>query len=101
IVRRLLGAKIDETPAIIGELAGYRRWADPQLEQVLADPGAGSDHQLHARLGLLPVDRRQVAPLREDLLGANANDFRVIRDALSPYRDDLVEGLWEIVESGR
>ena len=36
-VLRLLSSNIAETPAVIGELAAYRRWADPMLKEVAAD----------------------------------------------------------------
>jgi serine/threonine protein kinase/formylglycine-generating enzyme required for sulfatase activity len=100
-VRRLLDAKTAEIPAIIDELAGQRRWADPLLEKVLADPAARSDRKLHARLALLPGDAGHVASLRESLLQADASDFPYLRDALAPYRADLVEGFWQILESAR
>jgi formylglycine-generating enzyme required for sulfatase activity len=33
------------------------------------------------------------------LLEADANDFPVIRDALAPYRADLIDGLWKVLEA--
>jgi serine/threonine protein kinase/formylglycine-generating enzyme required for sulfatase activity len=101
IVHRLLAAKISETPAIIDELADCRHWADPLLERVLADPMAGPERQLHARLALLRTDNRQRAPLRGNLLEANASTFPHLRNALQPYRSEMVDDFWELLEFHR
>src|SRR5262249_12469129 len=101
LVRRLLDANIAEAPRVIDEMADYRRWTDPLLEQELADPSARPDRQLRARLALVPTDRRHVGDLRERLLDADPGDFPVIRDALVPYQTDLVEELWRVMESRR
>ncbi len=100
-VRRLLDADIVKTPAIIDDLAELRQWTDPKLREVVANPTAPREHRLHARLALLPVDRRQVDGLQESLLGADPPKFEIIRDALLPYRDSLVEALWSVLESSR
>lgn len=99
IVHRLLDSHIAQTPAIIEELADYRHWTDPRLEQVLADPTAGRDRQLRARLALVPVEHRYVEDLRENLLEADANEFPIIRDSLAPHCSRLNRGLWELLEA--
>jgi serine/threonine protein kinase/formylglycine-generating enzyme required for sulfatase activity len=99
IVLRLLDANLAETPAAIHELAPYRRWADPELERVAADPSARRDRRLRACLALLPVDARQADVLRDDLLDADAPDFPVLRDALAPHAADLAGGLWDLLET--
>jgi formylglycine-generating enzyme required for sulfatase activity len=105
LVQRLLDADLAQTTRIIDELGNYRAWADPRLEEVLADPAASRDRQLRALLALLPedrryVDRRHVDRLRERLLEADPGEFPIIRDALAPYRADLVAGFWEMLQSG-
>jgi serine/threonine protein kinase/formylglycine-generating enzyme required for sulfatase activity len=99
LVQRLLDAKIAETPAIVGELAGYRRWAEPALEQVVADPAARRDRRLRSLLALLPTSPRRAGPLRDELLDAEVHDFPVIRDALAPHAAILTGGLWGLLES--
>src|SRR5262249_31143081 len=98
IVLRLLDANIAETPAAIGELADYRRWADPELERVVADPAARRDRRLRARLALLPADGRHADALHEEMLEADPQDFAVIRVALAPHADGMVDGLWDLLE---
>src|SRR5207302_380175 len=99
LVRQLLDAHLAQTPAIIDELAEYRRWADPLLENEVRDRTARPDRQLRARLALLPVDRAQVNGLREGLLEAEPGDFSPLREALAPFRGELVEGLWNEMQS--
>jgi formylglycine-generating enzyme required for sulfatase activity len=99
LVLHLLDAKLAETPAIIDELAAYRRWADPALEKVTADTTTRGDHRLRARLALLPVDRRHAEPLRDELLEADSTDFPFIRDALAAHSAGLVGGLWDLLET--
>ena len=96
LVRRLLAANVAQVPEIVDELGEYRRWADPALERVLADPVAGRDRRLRARLALLPVDRRHADELRERLFNADPAEFPVLRDALAPHRADLVGPLWDV-----
>jgi len=100
LVRRLLDANITQVPPIINELVEYRRWTDPLLQKVLSNPNSPREHQLHAELALLPVNSGYVEDLKEKLLEADSGQFPVIRDALSPYRSNLVEELWAVLEAG-
>ncbi len=69
IVRRLLSAKLSDTPAILTELDKHDgQLTTPLLQETLAAPFADTDRQLHARLGLLSADPSQVAPLSDYLL---------------------------------
>ena len=56
LVQRLLDADTAQVPGLVGELAGYRRWADPLLRQELEKDAPESSRRLHASLGLAPVD---------------------------------------------
>ena len=55
--------------------------------------------QLHASLALLPVDATQVDYLYGRLLDAEPHEVPVIRDALAPHKDDLLDKLWAVVET--
>jgi formylglycine-generating enzyme required for sulfatase activity len=99
LVLRLLDSNIAETPAIIREIADYRRWADPELEQVAADPAVRRDRRLRALLALLPVNPRHAGALREELLDSEVLDFPVIRDALAPHAAAVTDGLWDLLET--
>jgi hypothetical protein len=57
MVQNLLTAEPGRVPKLVSDLKGYRRWADPMLRDVLADPHAGG--QLRAALALLPADPAQ------------------------------------------
>jgi formylglycine-generating enzyme required for sulfatase activity len=97
LVDRLGDAEVSAVPAIVTELAGYRRWADPRLAEVL-DQSPSPKKRLHARLALVPVDDRHVEDLAEDLLQARPPEVLVIREALRPYKGRLTERLWRRVE---
>jgi formylglycine-generating enzyme required for sulfatase activity len=97
---RLLDANTKEVPAIVQEMAPYRRWLDPLLHEAYAQAEASKDarKQLHASLALLPVDRAQVEYLNGRLLDAEPYEVPVIRDALAPYQAELVDRLWAVVQ---
>ena len=60
---------------------------------------AKSQQKLHASLALLPVDATQVDYLYGRLLDAEPHEVPVIRDALAPHKDELLDKLWAVVES--
>jgi serine/threonine protein kinase/formylglycine-generating enzyme required for sulfatase activity len=99
--RRLLDANTDEVPAIVQDMAPYRRWLDPLLHEALVRAGRDNDprRQLHTSLALLPVDRSQAEYLYQRLLGAEPHEVPVIRDALAPRKDGLLDPLWAVVEA--
>jgi hypothetical protein len=98
---RLLDANINEVPAIVRDMAPYRRWIGPLLHDALAQAEKGQDRprQLHASLALLPVDASQVESPYQRLLDAESGEVAVLGDALLPYKDQLVQRLWSVVES--
>jgi len=58
LVESLQKVGTSDVPAIVKQLSGYRRWADPQL--VRAVQSSDDREHLHASLALLPVDTSQV-----------------------------------------
>jgi serine/threonine protein kinase/formylglycine-generating enzyme required for sulfatase activity len=98
LVKRLLDADTAQVPAIIGEMAEYRKWTDPLLREE-KDRAANSSQQLHTSLALLPVDATQVDYLYGRLLEAKPGEVPVIRNALVPYQERLVAKLWAVAEA--
>jgi serine/threonine protein kinase/formylglycine-generating enzyme required for sulfatase activity len=96
LVQRLLDADTAQTPAIIGEMAEYRKWTDALLRAEIDKAADKSRQKLHASLALLPVDGSQVAYLYGRLLDAEAHEVPVIRDALVAHKDELLEKLWAV-----
>jgi hypothetical protein len=96
---RLLDANTNEVPAIVQDMAPYRRRLDPLLHEARAQADKDNDRrkQLHASLALLPVDASQVDYLKGRLLDAEPREVFVIRDALLPHKDRLLEELWGVV----
>jgi serine/threonine protein kinase/formylglycine-generating enzyme required for sulfatase activity len=99
LVQSLVNADTAMVPSIIAEMAEYRQWVDPLLRLENDNAEATSRRKLHASLALLSVDPGQVDYLYQRLLEARPHEVLVIRDALTPYKDDLRAKLWATVES--
>jgi formylglycine-generating enzyme required for sulfatase activity len=99
LLGRLQDAHTSEVPAIVQEMAPFRRWLDPLLHAAYAQAEAAPDlrKQLHASLALLPVDATQVEYLYGRLLDAGPHEIPVIRDALAAHQSELVDRLWAVV----
>ncbi len=99
LLHRLLDADLENVPAIVAEMDGYRRWADPLLRQAHDEAqtnGAGRQ-QLAVSLALLPVDAGQVPYLYERLLDVQPDEVPVVRDALAAHKGELTENLWALL----
>lgn len=101
LVARLLDAKLEQVPAIVADLAEYRRWTDSALRAVLADPRSTPAQQLNAALGLLPTDAQQAQRIYEQMLVASPADLLVLRAALLPFNRPFVPQLWKLVAAQR
>jgi len=99
LVQSLLNADTAQVPAIVGEMKEYRQWADPLLREESDKAEAKSRQKLHVSLALLPVDPGQVDYLYGRLLDAQPHEVPVIRDALGPQKDALLDKLWAVVET--
>ena len=97
---RLLDANTNEVLTIVDDMGSYRRWINPLLHDAYGKAEADKDarKQLHASLALLPVDGTQVTYLLDRLLDAEPHEVPVIRDALAPHKDALLDKLWAVVE---
>lgn len=99
LVDALLNAETAQVPALVQDLAPYRRWADPLLRSEFEQATPGSRTQLHASLALLPVDASHVDYLLQRLLVADSFELPAIRDSLTIQSSSLLDKLWAIVES--
>jgi serine/threonine protein kinase/formylglycine-generating enzyme required for sulfatase activity len=98
LVESLRTANVTELPAIVKQLSGYRRWADPQLEALLHESAETSPIRLPVSLALLDVDPSQAQFLASRLLEADPKSVEVIREALAPHRSKLARDLWSELE---
>ena len=101
LVESLQRVGTPDVPAIVKQLSGYRRWADPQLVRVAQGTDAQRREHLHASLALLPVDASQVDYLFNRLLSATPSELPVLRDALKPHRSTLTPKLWTTLETAK
>src|SRR5438128_2778314 len=62
LMDNLLRAPTEDVPAVVADMASYRRWLDEPLRQAYAEAEAHHDtrKQLHASLALLAIDAGQV-----------------------------------------
>jgi formylglycine-generating enzyme required for sulfatase activity len=93
----LAAAETPDVPLIVAQLEPYRHWANPLLTR-MAEPDADPKVRLHASLALLPVDDGQVDFLYDRLLTAQPHEVPVLRDALAPHKEALLDRLWAAVE---
>ena len=98
LVGLLVKADITVVPYIVNDLEDFHKWADPLIKAQFDQAKEGSRQRLNMALALLPVDATQVEYLYKRLLDATPNEFPVLRDALTPHKDELVEKLWTVVE---
>jgi eukaryotic-like serine/threonine-protein kinase len=98
---RLLESTTADVPGIVKDMAAYRRWVDPLLQDAYAQAEKRKEtrKQLHASLALLPVDAGQVDYLCRRLLKAQPEEVTVIREALSIHKQALTERLWTLLEN--
>jgi serine/threonine protein kinase/formylglycine-generating enzyme required for sulfatase activity len=101
LVHSLLSADTAQVPAVVSAMAEYRPWVDPLLQQEHAQAATNSQQKLHTSLALLSVDPGQVTYLHGRLLDAAPHEVPVIRDALAPHKDALLDKLWAAAERPR
>jgi formylglycine-generating enzyme required for sulfatase activity len=94
LVGQLLKAEIREVPGIVREIEKNRRSTDPLLRQEDTLAPVQSEKRLRLALALLPVDQTKIEDLRDGLLRISPSEFLVVRDALLPYKDGVLESLW-------
>ena len=99
LVKQLIKADITAVPGIVKSLTDYRRWADPELRQIVAGPAENSTERLRASIALLPVEPGQADYLYSRLLNADPSELPVIRQVLSGHQKALVERLWRVLEN--
>jgi formylglycine-generating enzyme required for sulfatase activity len=100
LIRALEAAESPDVPKILDELRPYHRWADTRLRVMEGARDQGNKIPLRARLALVGVDDTYVEPLRQAVLAAPPQELLLIRHALAPYGDRLVEPLWRDAATG-
>jgi serine/threonine protein kinase/formylglycine-generating enzyme required for sulfatase activity/Flp pilus assembly protein TadD len=96
IVTRLLNIETARVPEVLTAVQRYRRWAEPRLKRVVADASAEPRARLHASLGLLHDDPRQVEYLKTRLLAAeDPAAVEVLRAELRPHAPRMALELWK------
>jgi formylglycine-generating enzyme required for sulfatase activity len=102
LVHSLLNADTSQVPAIVAQMAEYRKWTEPLLREAFR-PDTGYNRQsLNVSLALLPNDFNQVEYLYDCVYFSKPfPELHVLRDALRPHKDKLIERLWYDVLVGR
>ena len=96
---RVLAVPTREVPALVQEMAAYRRWINPLLQAAYAEAAhdGSATAQLHLALALLPVDPSLTDYVCGRSLQADPHDVPVFCAALSPYQDAILDRLWSVV----
>jgi serine/threonine protein kinase/formylglycine-generating enzyme required for sulfatase activity len=97
----LLVSTTADVPGIVKDMAPYRLWVVPLLQESYAQAEEDNDprKRLHASLALVPVDSGQVEYLYGRLLKGEPQEVVVIREALSDHKAALTERLWTLREN--
>jgi formylglycine-generating enzyme required for sulfatase activity len=98
LVNRLLEANTADVPRLIGEMAPYRRWTEPLLQQALAEVRDDARKELHVRLALWPNDGSQAGVLVDRLLAATPQELAIVREALARENAELAVDFWRTLE---
>jgi serine/threonine protein kinase/formylglycine-generating enzyme required for sulfatase activity len=101
LLDNLLRAPTEDVPAVVKDMASYRRWLDASLREAYAAAEGQSGEarkQLHASLALLPVDPGQVDYLCGRLLTGGPEEVLVLREALRPHVGQVEGRLWAVLE---
>ena len=99
LVESLRTASTTDVPALVQQLDGYRRWANPRLKTLVENADDNSREKLHASLALLPADAAQVKPLYDWMVETEVPEVAtVISQSLEPHSESLKEDLWTAVE---
>ena len=98
MVNGLLVADTTRVPAIVEDMAFYRKWADPLLNTTFEQSEAGSRERLHAALALMSVDDGKVDYVRDQLHQVTARHVSVLREALRPHQEKVTEHLWPLAQ---
>jgi len=103
LMQQLETADIENVPAIVNQIEGYRRRAEPWLKRVINGSKPDSPEYLRASLALLPGDATQVDYLYGRLLSAYSNptELPVLREALRPHRTQLTPKLWSALGAAK
>ncbi len=100
---KLLRTPTVAVPAVVHDMAPYRRRLDAALRKLFAEAQERGDEraQLHLSLALLPDDVRQVDDLLIRLLTANPTEVVAIRTVMQPHANEVAGRLWTILEDPR
>ncbi len=95
-VEKLQAADVDQVVQIAKEDGPSRHRALPLLRQGFEQAIPHSREQLNFSIALLENDQGQIAYLIDRLLVDDLETSLAIRDALAPYREAVVDPLWEV-----
>ena len=98
LVQAVLNADTAQVPAIVGEMAEYRKWTDPLLREANDQGSNEVPAETPRQPGPVAGGPSQVDYLYGRLLDADPHEVPVIRDALAPHKDELLDKLWAVVE---
>ena len=101
LFRQLESSETNRARLVIADFGPYREWIDPMLRKGLTEAleAHDRDREFKFRLGLLPIDLDQAAPLGEILLTSDPERIESMRVPLFGLLESMKGQLWALVES--
>ncbi|QEH34654.1 Serine/threonine-protein kinase PknB [Aquisphaera giovannonii] len=101
LVGSLPASATSQHPSLKARFAAVRRWAGPQLRQILGAADPASQEYLHASLLLVDEYPSRVGYLGDRLLAASPGEVAVLREALAPHVPEVIARLRSVLETAR
>ncbi len=98
-VEALLNAAPESLAAMLNQLRPEYEDIAGEARRRIGQSDLSDRDRLRLSLALLPGDPNQVDYLRARMLSVGLAELLALRDALAPYRDQLREGLWNVLDN--
>ena len=101
IVKRLATSDTSQIESIIGDLSGFRDYAEDDLRETYRVSKEDSNAKLHAALAILKVkDDKSVVPfLKNRMLAVTPQQFAHVSDLLESEKMALIPHYWKVAEN--
>jgi serine/threonine-protein kinase len=100
-IRDIQAVPFPELPRKIAEMAPYRGWVQPRLQELGKSGPSNPELRTRIALALLPSEPARASELAQRLLESPDAEYRVIREALRPRWADVAPRLRSVVEDSQ
>jgi eukaryotic-like serine/threonine-protein kinase len=100
LVNDLWRTKYEHLPALLADLDPHRAMWESKVESVASDPASSPDRRTRGYLALTRQDGKHLDYLLARMLEADAEQQRILRDELRPWKKELTRVAWEQSRNG-